>query len=59
MKVVLSGANSHSSMYSVYEEMFKHSLCRKFVLIAKKEMGNLSVYDNKLMQEFFKKVQEL
>ena len=39
--------------------MFDSKLSKKFALIAKKEIANLSVYDSRLIQDFLKRIQEL
>lgn len=39
--------------------MFENSCTRKFVMIAKKQLTNLSQYDSKLILDFFKKIQDL
>lgn len=58
-KVVLSGHISVDNLESIFMEMFENRLAKKFVLIAKKEVLNLSVYDSRLVNDFLKRVQEL
>ena len=39
--------------------MFEGLLAKKFALIIKKELNNLSHYDIRLVQEYLKRIQEL
>ncbi len=43
----------------MYEEMFKNKCSKKFLMILKKHTNQMDMYDNKLLNDYIRKINEI